>query len=60
MRVFRDPDALPATDLGLRRAFEAAGLPGDERSIRRHAERWRPWRSYAVMHLWASLRDPPP
>jgi AraC family transcriptional regulator of adaptative response / DNA-3-methyladenine glycosylase II len=57
MRAFRDPDALPATDLGLRRAFEAVGLAGDERSIRRRAERWRPWRSYAVLHLWTSLGD---
>jgi AraC family transcriptional regulator of adaptative response / DNA-3-methyladenine glycosylase II len=57
MRVFGDPDALPAADLGLRRVFEAAGLPGDPASIRRRAERWRPWRSYAVMHLWTALGD---
>jgi AraC family transcriptional regulator, regulatory protein of adaptative response / DNA-3-methyladenine glycosylase II len=49
MRALGDPDALPATDLGLRRAATALGigdLPG-------RAERWRPWRAYAAMHLWS-------
>jgi len=27
-------------------------LPDDERSMLEHAERWRPWRAYAVIHLW--------
>ena len=52
MRALGDADAFPATDLGVRHGFEALGLPGDLRSIRAHAERWRPWRAYAVMHLW--------
>ena len=52
LRALRDPDALPVSDLGLRRAFERAGLPADPRSIERHAERWRPWRGYALLHLW--------
>jgi AraC family transcriptional regulator, regulatory protein of adaptative response / DNA-3-methyladenine glycosylase II len=42
-----DPDAFPATDLGVRRAMAQLGAaPG-------HPARWRPWRAYAVMHLWA-------
>ena len=53
MRALGDPDALPAADLGLRRALERHGLPGDPASIRARAERWRPWRAYAVLHLWA-------
>lgn len=52
LRALRDPDAFPSGDLGLRRAFERAGLPADQRSIERHAERWRPWRGYALLHLW--------
>jgi AraC family transcriptional regulator, regulatory protein of adaptative response / DNA-3-methyladenine glycosylase II len=24
------------------------------------AERWRPWRSYATHHLWATLESAPP
>jgi AraC family transcriptional regulator of adaptative response / DNA-3-methyladenine glycosylase II len=41
MRALGDPDAFPGTDLVLRR--KAADLTPD---------RWRPWRSYAAMHLW--------
>jgi AraC family transcriptional regulator, regulatory protein of adaptative response / DNA-3-methyladenine glycosylase II len=41
MRALGDPDAFPSTDLVLRRL--AADL---------EPERWRPWRSYAAMHLW--------
>jgi AraC family transcriptional regulator of adaptative response / DNA-3-methyladenine glycosylase II len=58
MRALADPDALPAADLGLRRALERQGLPSDVRSITARAEAWRPWRSYATMHLWMSLSDP--
>ena len=48
-----DPDAFPASDLGLRRAMERLGLePG-------RAGRWRPWRAYAALHLWAALAEPP-
>ena len=33
----------------------APGLPTVSRRVAEHADRWRPWRSYAVMHLWRSL-----
>ena len=56
MRALRNPDAFPASDLGVRHGFQALGLPADLRSIRRHAERWRPWRAYAAMHLWQLQR----
>ncbi|MFL6137917.1 MAG: DNA-3-methyladenine glycosylase family protein [Frankiaceae bacterium] len=52
MRAMGDRDAFPAGDLGLRRAAAALGLPVRERALRAHAERWRPWRAYAAMHLW--------
>ena len=55
MRALGDPDAFPATDLGLRHALEQQGLAADARSLERHAEQWRPWRAYATHHLWASL-----
>ncbi len=45
-----DPDVLLETDLGVRRGLKAIGGPDD---LVRHAERWRPWRSYAVQHLWS-------
>jgi AraC family transcriptional regulator of adaptative response / DNA-3-methyladenine glycosylase II len=59
MRALRDPDAFPAGDLGLRRALERLGEPGDPRSARGLAERWRPWRAYALLQLWQSLADDP-
>jgi AraC family transcriptional regulator of adaptative response / DNA-3-methyladenine glycosylase II len=48
MRAGRDPDALPAGDLGLRRTLGGASA----REVERRAGAWRPWRAYAVMHLW--------
>jgi AraC family transcriptional regulator of adaptative response / DNA-3-methyladenine glycosylase II len=52
MRALRDPDAFPLDDLGVRRGFERLGLPATRAKIRERAERWRPWRAYAVLHLW--------
>lgn len=63
MRVLGDRDAFPASDLGVVKALRA--LAGIERpsEIARLAERWRPWRAYATLHLWGSLAadrtDPP-
>jgi AraC family transcriptional regulator of adaptative response / DNA-3-methyladenine glycosylase II len=55
MRALGDPDAFPTTDLGLRAAARRLGEPGDAGALTARSERWRPWRSYAAMHLWASL-----
>jgi AraC family transcriptional regulator of adaptative response / DNA-3-methyladenine glycosylase II len=55
MRALGDPDVFLPTDLGVRRALEHLGAPADPRSAQRLAEAWRPWRSYALQHLWASL-----
>lgn len=52
MRLCGDPDVLMATDLGVRRAAQAMGLPELPAPLQAHAERWRPWRSYATHHLW--------
>ena len=57
MRALRDPDAFPAGDLGLRHAALQLGLPDTSSALREHSLRWRPWRAYAAMHLWASLGD---
>jgi AraC family transcriptional regulator of adaptative response / DNA-3-methyladenine glycosylase II len=51
MRALGDPDAFPSGDLGVRRAL--GGL--DARRAAARAERWRPWRAYAAIHLWTSL-----
>lgn len=55
MRALGDRDAFPAGDLGLRRAAVRLGLPAEARALAQVAERWRPYRTYAVHHLWASL-----
>jgi AraC family transcriptional regulator, regulatory protein of adaptative response / DNA-3-methyladenine glycosylase II len=55
MRALGDPDAIPVADLGLRRALELHGLPGDPRSVALRAEAWRPWRAYGAHYLWATL-----
>jgi hypothetical protein len=41
------------TDLGVRRAARALGQPDDPAHLTALTERWRPWRSYAMVHLWA-------
>ncbi|MEB4210641.1 DNA-3-methyladenine glycosylase 2 family protein [Mycobacterium sp. 94-17] len=58
MRGLGDPDAFPASDLGLRLAAEQLGLPCDERSLVARSARWRPWRSYATQYLWTTLEHP--
>ena len=52
MRVLHQSDAFPVGDLGVRRGAEALGLPSEAAALRARAEAWRPWRGYAVMHLW--------
>ena len=59
MRALGDPDAFLPTDLGVRRALVRLGQPGDPASATALAERWRPWRAYAVQHLWAALEHIP-
>jgi AraC family transcriptional regulator of adaptative response / DNA-3-methyladenine glycosylase II len=52
LRALDDPDQFMPTDLGVREALRRLGVEGDPVSV---AEKWRPWRSYAQQHLWASL-----
>lgn len=54
MRALKNPDAFPDSDLGLLKALKhpARATPSE---LSRHAEKWRPWRAYAAMHLWNSL-----
>jgi AraC family transcriptional regulator of adaptative response / DNA-3-methyladenine glycosylase II len=55
MRGLGDPDAFPASDLGIVMAAKQVGLPHDARALTAHSTRWRPWRSYAAQHLWTAL-----
>jgi AraC family transcriptional regulator of adaptative response / DNA-3-methyladenine glycosylase II len=52
MRALAWPDAFPHTDLGVMRALGEK----DPRRVLQQGEAWRPWRAYAVMHLWNSPR----
>ena len=54
MRALGDPDAFVPTDLGVRLAATALGLPSSPAALARRARPWQPWRAYAVQHLWAT------
>lgn len=56
MRVLGDPDAFPATDLGLRKALVPGELVAPAVLLER-AEAWRPWRGYAAAILWRTLNQ---
>lgn len=55
LRALGDPDVFLATDLGVRQGMAALGCRRDDGHRVARAERWRPWRSYALMHIWRSL-----
>ncbi len=55
MRTLKDPDAFPASDLGLLRAFDdSAGRRLRPAELTERAEKWRPWRAYAALLIWGS------
>ena len=53
MRALRWPDAFPAADLGVLKALGVSSAAQAQAA----SQCWRPWRAYAVMHLWQSLED---
>src|SRR5262249_25009084 len=53
MRTLGDPDAFPASDLGLLRSASLI----DKGELTRRAEAWRPWRAYAAIYLWQEMPD---
>ena len=55
MRALGEPDAFPDSDLGLRHALASGDAPAPVAAVRAAAEAWRPWRSYAALHLWSAL-----
>jgi AraC family transcriptional regulator, regulatory protein of adaptative response / DNA-3-methyladenine glycosylase II len=59
MRALGDPDAFPAGDVGIRHALLRLGRPSEGPQVTALAEPWRPWRSYAVMHLWSLVSAAP-
>jgi AraC family transcriptional regulator of adaptative response / DNA-3-methyladenine glycosylase II len=55
MRAFGEPDAFPASDLGLRRALGSGRRPLSAARLAHIAEDWRPWRAYAAIQLWTAV-----
>jgi AraC family transcriptional regulator of adaptative response / DNA-3-methyladenine glycosylase II len=53
MRALSHPDAFPAEDLVLQKTLPIEGTRLTARALSAQAEAWRPWRAYAVMHLWS-------
>ena len=60
MRGLGQPDAFLAGDLGVRKAMANGddALPSQAVALAR-SEKWRPWRAYAVLHLWTSPQEEP-
>jgi AraC family transcriptional regulator of adaptative response / DNA-3-methyladenine glycosylase II len=52
LRALGHPDIFLPTDLGSLHGAAALGLPTNPQELARHAESWRPWRSYAQIRLW--------
>jgi AraC family transcriptional regulator, regulatory protein of adaptative response / DNA-3-methyladenine glycosylase II len=55
MRALGDPDVHLPTDAGVRIALDRLDLDSDPKAAAELAERWRPWRSYALFQLWGTL-----
>jgi AraC family transcriptional regulator of adaptative response / DNA-3-methyladenine glycosylase II len=60
LRALGDPDVFLPTDLGAKHAAAQLGIA----DVAVRSEDWRPWRSYALLHLWTELSctdvGPPP
>ena len=56
-RTRRDPDVLLAGDLAVRRQVETTGRVGTPDAVRTLSAAWSPYRSTAMMHLWAAYLD---
>jgi len=56
MRALSDPDAFPAGDLVLQ-CMVGGEKRLSERQLLERAEQWRPWRAYAVLHIWRAASD---
>ncbi|MBW4050102.1 MAG: DNA-3-methyladenine glycosylase 2 family protein [Proteobacteria bacterium] len=57
LRALGEPDAFLSADLVVRRMAATEGAALTTRELDRRAAAWRPWRGYAVMHLWCAAGD---
>ena len=58
MRALAWPDAWPPKDVAVQNALHLPNTMAGQRRAAALAETWRPWRSYAVLHLWRTLEKP--
>ena len=57
LRALGEPDAFLVADLVVRRMAAGGAAALTAKELERRAESWRPWRGYAVMHLWCAASD---
>jgi AraC family transcriptional regulator of adaptative response / DNA-3-methyladenine glycosylase II len=53
MRALHDPDAFLPSDLGVKHALDRLGLDSRPAAAELISLAWRPYRAYALQHLWA-------
>ena len=58
MRALAWPDAWPPKDVAVQNALNLPNTTAGQRRAEVLADAWRPWRSYAVLHLWRKLERP--
>ena len=54
LRALGESDAFPPGDIGLLRATAERGIRPSPKALLARAKAWRPWRAYAVIHLWTA------
>jgi AraC family transcriptional regulator of adaptative response / DNA-3-methyladenine glycosylase II len=57
VRGLGHPDVILSGDLGVQHAFAGLGLTHTPKAVAELARSWRPWRSYATLHLWGYRPD---
>jgi AraC family transcriptional regulator, regulatory protein of adaptative response / DNA-3-methyladenine glycosylase II len=57
MRALGESDAFLAGDVAVQRRFVSRGRRPSAAELLERAESWRPWRAYAVLHLWMAHAD---
>jgi AraC family transcriptional regulator of adaptative response / DNA-3-methyladenine glycosylase II len=57
MRALGESDAFLAADVGLQRSLATRGHRLTPQKLLARAEKWRPWRAYAMLHLWMAHSD---
>lgn len=57
LRGLGEPDAFPSGDLIIQRRASSCETPLNVSELAARADLWRPFRGYAVLHLWAEAHE---